>query len=694
MVPNEALQYQGIIHLLQHFQWKWVGLITMEDEGGEHFLRTVEPMLSQNGICSEFTERLETNWHFFDLGEVINRTLTHLTIFMPKKANAVLMYGENTTIMWLASIILVATVFPLTDQQHSGEISGRRVWITTAQIDFTIHILQKAFDMQILHGAIAFTIHSRQPPGFQNFLQMINPTEAKADGFITEFWEQAFGCLMPTSDASPNINETCTGQEVMETLPSPFFEMSMTGHSYSIYNAVYAVAHALHIHTTHMSISNHRAVKDGSRLVPPNVEPWQLHSLLQRISFNNNAGDAITFNEHGELAAGFDIMNLVTFPNNSFFKVKVGKLDPQAPPGKLFVLNEDRIQWHREFTQLPPLSVCNDHCPLGYGKKRKEGEKFCCYECAPCPARMVSDQMGSETCVHCPEDHFPNNGHDECIPKIPNFLSFQDPLGITLAILALFFSLITALVLEVFIKQQDTPIVKANNRNLTYILLISLLLCFLCGVLFIGRPERMTCLLRQTAFGIIFSIAVSSILAKTVTVVVAFMASKPGNIFHKWVGKRLAHSIVFSSSLLQLGICALWLGTSPPFPDLDMHSFSEEIIVECNEGSVTMFYCVLGYMGFLAILSFTVAFFARKLPDSFNEAKFITFSMLLFCSVWVSFVPTYLSTRGKYMVAVEIFSILASSAGLVGCIFFPKCYIIVVRPELNSREQLIKKKKK
>nr|XP_056720302.1 vomeronasal type-2 receptor 26-like [Euleptes europaea] len=680
MVPNETHQCLGILQLLLHFNWTWIGYFTGIGWNLEWFVQRMFPIFSQHGICFAFMYS-QSNIEGHDyMAEYLKRFSEVYEKMMGSTANVILFKGQARDMMSLRGLITFIQMKYMMPKPKG------KVWIVTAHMELKTYdnkVLDR--DVEIFHGMISVAVHSNELQGFQQFFKSRKPSSAEGDGFLKDFWSYTFHCAFPSSVLGDVNQANCTGEETLKDFSA--FERSVTGHSYSIYNAIYAVAYALHA----MHSLNGRAKMQGERKNFQNQQPWQLHHFLRHVSFNNSAGDQISFDHNGELIAGLDVINWVTFPNQSFVRVKVGKTHLQALSEQALQIDEESMVWHPRFNQVQPLSLCSENCNPGYRMKEREGEPFCCYDCHPCPEGTISEHKDMAECLPCPNDHYPNKEQNSCIPKVVVFLSYEDPLGMGLAIVAILFSLSTSVVLSMFMKHHNTPIVKANNRSLTYALLVSLLFCFLFSLLFIGRPGKVTCLLRQTAFAIIFSVSISCILAKTLTVILAFMATKPGSRMRKWVGGKVATSIVLSGSLIQGGICIVWLATFPPFPDVNMYSVTTGSILECNEGSPPMFYSSLGYLGFLSILSFIVAFFARKLPDSFNEAKFITFSMLVFCSVWVSFIPTYLSTKGKYMVAVEIFSILASSAGLLTCIFAPKCYIILFRPELNKREQLIKR---
>ncbi|XP_029140245.1 extracellular calcium-sensing receptor-like [Protobothrops mucrosquamatus] len=605
MVPEENVMYQGLLQLLVYFKWIWVGILVRRDDGGR-FVQMTFSTFPLHGICIAFLKIIK-QLHISNLFEELDWLIETFYLTMKSKANIVIVY--ETTLLHLRLLLYLPKMEPL-----SMEPKGK-VWVIPSQMDLATVIYQRSWDIQDIHGALSFSVYSNEVPGFQQFVQKRDHFLSKEDGFIKDVWVHAFECVFPSPLVNEKNGDICTLREKLENLPGAFYEMSMTGQSYNLYNAVYVVAHAFH--AMHIEQKSKGMWWEGGKMNIQEQQPWQ----------------------------------------------------------------------------ILPVSVCTESCLPGYFNKKQEGKPFCCYDCFPCPKDKISREKDMQDCSECPEEQYPSKNKDSCLPKKISFLSYKEPMGITLVILALFLSFCTFGVLVTFLKYYHTPIIKANNRNLTYVLLISLLLCFLCSLQFLIAPGKIICLLRQISFGIIFSVAVSSVLAKTITVVMAFMATKPGSRMRKWVGRGLATSIVLSCSLIQVGICTVWLLTFPPFPEVDTHSEIEEIVLQCNEGSATFFYCVLGYMGFLAAASFTVAFFSRNLPSSFNEAKCLTFSTLIFCSVWLSFVPSYLSTKGKYMVAVEVFSILASSSGFLICIYFPKCYVIIVRPELNNREQLIKRKK-
>ncbi|XP_048223651.1 vomeronasal type-2 receptor 116-like [Perognathus longimembris pacificus] len=525
------------------------------------------------------------------------------------------------------------------------------------------------------HVPFTFSHHHPDVSGFTDFVKAVNPSTYREDFFLARLWFHSFNCSDSESDCV--TWENCPHKASLDWLPGHIFDMTMSGDSYNIYNAVYAVAQALHemlLHETEV-----QTIENRNETVP---SPAQLHPFLKNTQFQNPAGDQVILDNKKKLEAEYDIVNIWNFPQGLDLKVKIGHFSPFALHDHQLSLSEDLVEWAIGTTE-PVHSVCSESCGPGFRKSLQEGKAACCFDCTPCSENEMANETDMEQCVKCPDHQYANTQRNQCLPRTVSFLAYGEPLGMALACMALGLSTLTVAVLGVFVKHHNTPIVKANNQALSYILLFSLIFCFLCSLLFIGRPNTVTCILQQTTFGVVFTVAVSAVLAKTVTVVLAFKVTSPGTKMRWLLVSGAPNFIIPIFTLIQVTLCGLWLGTSPPFIDTDANSEHGHIIILCNEGSLAALYCVLGYLGSLALASFTMAFLARNLPDTFNEAKFLTFSMLVFCSVWLTFLPVYHSAKGKVMVAVEVFSILASSAGLLGCIFVPKCYIILIRPDIN-----------
>ncbi|XP_029922255.1 extracellular calcium-sensing receptor-like [Myripristis murdjan] len=554
-------------------------------------------------------------------------------------------------------------------------------------------VLQTPNLMPYLGGTLGIAIRRGEIPGLRDFLLRIHPDSDLYNNYnnniVRQFWEYTFQCRFspPPAGWLDTGGALCTGQEDLENVATTFLDMSDLRPEYNVYKAVYALAYALD--DMLQCVPGRGPFSGHSCASLQKLQPWQLLYYLERINFTTAFGDQVSFDENGDALPIYDVMNWRWLPDGSTTVHNVGVVKKSASTGEELTLDEDRIFWNFESKQ-PPRSVCSESCPPGTRIARRKGEPVCCFDCIPCSDGKFSNETDSMECISCPEDFWSSPQHDHCIPKTIEFLSYHEPLGICLTTASLLGTLICTIVLGVFIYHRSTPMVRANNSELSFLLLLSLKLCFLCSLLFIGRPRLWTCQLRHAAFGISFVLCVSCILVKTMVVLAVFKASKPGGgASLKWFGAVQQRGTVLVLTSIQAAICTTWLVSSSPAPHKNTQYHSDKIVYECVIGSTVGFAVLLGYIGFLAILSFLLAFLARNLPDNFNEAKLITFSMLIFCAVWVAFIPAYINSPGKYADAVEVFAILASSLGLLVALFGPKCFIILLRPERNTKKAIM-----
>ncbi|GAB1291552.1 Vomeronasal 2, receptor 17 [Apodemus speciosus] len=605
----------GMVSLLLNFRWTWIGVVISDDDQSIQFLSDLREEMQRHGICLAFVNVIPESMEIYRA-----RAKIYDEQIMTSSSKVVIIYGEMNSTLEVSF-------------KRWEYLVSLRIWITNSQWDVITN--KKGFSLDIFHGTVTFTYHKDEIPKFRNFIQTVDTDIYPVNISQSTLEWNYFNCSFSKQS---NKMEHFAFNNTLEWTALQKYDMALSEEVYNLYNAVYAVAQTYHELLLQQSESQIPAGYKGIL-----TDCQQMNYLVKTRVLTNPVGELVNMNHRENQCAEYDIFIIWNFPHGFGLKVKIGSYFPCFPLMQQLNISED-VDWARGGTTVPS-SVCSVPCTAGFRKIYQKETSECCFDCVQCRENEVSNETEDmEQCVSCPDDKYANLEKTHCLQRAVTFLSYEDTLEIALGSTALSFSAITILVLFTFVKYKDTPIVKANNLTLSYILLISLVFCFLCSLLFIGHPNQTTCILQRSYLEYFYS----------------------GYFYSVGENNNCGHGFQYHYSREKnerdADFRGIWLVTSPPFIDRDIQSEHGKIVIICNKGSTIAFHVVLGYLGSLALGSFTIAFLIMNLPDRFNEAKFLTFSMLMFCSVWITFLPVYHSTRGKIMVLVEVFSILASSA--------------------------------
>ncbi|XP_058422825.1 G-protein coupled receptor family C group 6 member A isoform X3 [Diceros bicornis minor] len=409
----------------------------------------------------------------------------------------------------------------------------------------------------------------------------------------------------------------------------------------------------------------------------------QLLDVLKNVTFTDG-GNSFHFDDHGDMNTGYDVVLWKEISGH----MTITKLAQYDLKSDVFIVADQETK--NEFRNLKQVqSKCSKECRPGQMKKTTRSQHICCYECVNCPENHYSNQTDMDRCLLCNnETHWAPVGSTMCFEKEVEYLNWNDSLAILLLALSLLGIMLVLAIGIIFTRNLNTPVVKSSGGlTVCCVILLCHFLNFANTGFFIGEPQDFTCKTRQTLFGVSFTLCISCILMKSLKILLAFSFDPKLQNFLKCLYKPIP--IIFACTGIQVVICTLWLILAAPTVEENV-SFPRVIILECEEGSILAFGTMLAYIAILAFICFIFAFKGRKLPENYNEAKFITFGMLIYFIAWITFIPVYATTFGKHLPAVEVIVILISNYGILCCTFFPKCYVILCKQETNTKSAFLK----
>ena len=434
-----------------------------------------------------------------------------------------------------------------------------------------------------------------------------------------------------------------------------------------VIDAVYSVAHALDMSTQETS----RTDNDGQRKPYLNLNDMQ--SSLSRVNFTGLTGN-IFFDEFGDRqSASYDIINY-----QQETRVKVGRWHDREG----LKLN-GTIRW-KSHTGRFPKSDCLEQCSAG---TRKSTTSPCCWQCIPCPRGTINSVPGAQTCTECPRGKRSNEARTACedLP-LANF-HYSSPGEIAVLLFGALGMITTLVSFAVICRFWNTPIVKASNRGPSLALLSLIILTLSIAFINLFGPNDTVCKIIYPWRYITYSLCLSLLLVKVLRISSAFQIPFLCGYKITSLTNRIQAVIVVTLQAFLLIVLLIWLHIDPPFIIEQIYP-EQYTLIHCKAystaGGKILFSLACSYLLIKMLLCAFCSFKVRNVPENFSEAKRIAFSMYMFLISLLAYYAVKFSMEGWYVTVVDCVTTLLSAYGFLFCIFLPKIYIILYKPELNT----------
>ncbi|XP_069802730.1 taste receptor type 1 member 3-like [Dendropsophus ebraccatus] len=636
-VPGDHTLVQGMVQLLKGFQWNWIAIIASSNEYGKEGLYQFALSVSQQDICIAYQAYIPQNISDPGFNTSIQEILRDIQ-----------MTGVNVTIVY-STLPEAQAFFKVVIQSQQ-----KMVWIASPTWSQALSI-QQLPGLRSIGTVIGFSVKRKTISGFQDYvLNVLRQIEQEKRLLLNSSSNGQY--VFQTRD----LQEQCRSCSMLTTGDITMLQEPVKlGVAYQVYTAVYFIAQAIH---NVMGSPRCNLQAEAS-----NILPWQ---LLQELKYGNITVDDIIFDSYGNPNVGFDILTWTYIKKSPF--LTVGRFQEKL------ILKISQITWHS--TKVPE-STCSRQCSEGQIKEFIDF-KTCCFECFTCPEGTY---VNSTECSRCPAGQWSKPGSRSCQRPTLLYLSWGNYYVMALFV---FMGLIVLLIFGVTVMifwHRHTPLYVASGGFYCYIILLGLL-CMCVSVLFyVGKPTDWMCLIQQPLLSLSFTIFLGPLLVKSMQLLFGSLSRKSCLY---WLVNSGSWIIVICAFLGQVFFCTLFVWSSQLLSvkvgSFDVASLS--IYVSCKNEPMLQFALMFGYNGLLVLCSFKCSFLARKPVRQYYMGRDITMAMLNVILAWICFIPTYVSTDITSKSLVQMTFILGSCLGVLSAVFFPKCYLLIYKKELNSSE--------